>query len=90
MIGIFTWRNGSIVAANDAFLNMLDYSKADLAGGQLSMDLLAPTCSKANASTGRRPGTGAHPAHRESFAAQNQTRNIHRLVTPLILRPRGV
>src|SRR5262249_6570190 len=30
LIGIFTWRNGSIIEANDTFLDMLAYTKEDL------------------------------------------------------------
>lgn len=43
LIGIFTWRNGSIVEANDAFLNMLAYTEDDVAGGRLKIaELTAP------------------------------------------------
>src|SRR5215472_315344 len=40
LIGIFTWRNGSIVDANDAFLDMLAYTKDDLTGGHLTITAL--------------------------------------------------
>jgi PAS domain S-box-containing protein len=43
LIGIFTWRNGSIVDANDTFLDMLAYTKDDLAAGRLTIaELTAP------------------------------------------------
>jgi two-component system cell cycle sensor histidine kinase/response regulator CckA len=43
LIGIFTWRNGSITDANDAFLNMVGFTRADLAAGKLkSSELVAP------------------------------------------------
>lgn len=43
LIGIFTWRNGSIIDANDAFLDMLAYTKDDLTAGRLKIaDLTAP------------------------------------------------
>ena len=43
LIGIFTWRNGSIIDANDAFLDMLAYTKDDLIAGRLKIaDLTAP------------------------------------------------
>jgi len=43
LIGIFTWRNGIIIDANDAFLDMLGYTRDDLAGDRLRIDdLTAP------------------------------------------------
>lgn len=43
LIGIFTWRNGSIVDANDTFLNMLAYNQDDLRAGRLTIaQLTAP------------------------------------------------
>jgi PAS domain S-box-containing protein len=43
LIGIFTWSNGTIIDANDAFLKMLGYTKDDLAGNRLRIaDLTAP------------------------------------------------
>ena len=43
LIGIFTWHNGSIIDANDAFLNMLAYTKDDLLAGRLTIaQLTAP------------------------------------------------
>jgi len=43
LIGIFTWHNGSIVDANDTFLDMLAYTKEDLAAGRLTIaELTAP------------------------------------------------
>jgi PAS domain S-box-containing protein len=43
LIGIFTWRNGSITDANDAFLGMLGFSRPDLVAGKLkTSELVAP------------------------------------------------
>jgi PAS domain S-box-containing protein len=43
LIGIVTWRDLEVVEANDAFLNLLGYSREDLASGRIRLsELVAP------------------------------------------------